>query len=87
MPIPSYLRTKDESGFSEDVRAPMPGVIEKVMVAPGTQVQKGDPLVVMIAMKMEVLSASFLSSHVQYHQKIGRFLLLFMWLPATSILY
>lgn len=54
LPIPSYLKSKDESGFSEDVLAPMPGVIEKVLVTPGTQVQKGDPLVVMIAMKMEV---------------------------------
>lgn len=55
LPIPSYLKSKDESGFSEDVLAPMPGVIEKVLVTPGTQVQKGDPLVVMIAMKMEYI--------------------------------
>ena len=31
----------------------MPGVIEKVNVAVGDQVEAGDPLVVMIAMKME----------------------------------
>ena len=33
--------------------APMPGVIEKVNVAAGDEVKAGDPLVVMIAMKME----------------------------------
>jgi acetyl/propionyl-CoA carboxylase alpha subunit len=32
----------------------MPGVIEKISVEPGAEVQKGDPLVTMIAMKMEV---------------------------------
>ena len=35
----------------------MPGVVEKVMVAAGDQVQAGDPLVVIIAMKMEVRDA------------------------------
>ena len=39
---------------AEDAVAPMPGVVEKVAVTPGMEVQKGDPLVVMIAMKMEV---------------------------------
>jgi len=33
--------------------APMPGVVEKVNVSPGDEVKAGDPLVVMIAMKME----------------------------------
>ena len=31
----------------------MPGVIEKVVVEDGTVVAAGDPLIVMIAMKME----------------------------------
>ena len=34
--------------------APMPGTVEKVNVAVGDEVKAGDPLVVMIAMKMEV---------------------------------
>lgn len=34
--------------------APMPGVVEKVMVEVGQTVEAGHPLVVIIAMKMEV---------------------------------
>ena len=33
--------------------APMPGVIEKVTASVGQAVEEGDPLLVMIAMKME----------------------------------
>ena len=36
-----------------DAVAPMPGVVEKVMVGDGETVAAGDALVVMIAMKME----------------------------------
>ena len=39
--------------------APMPGVVDKVTVAEGQRVELGDPLVTMIAMKMEyVIKAS-----------------------------
>jgi len=39
--------------------APMPGVIEKVNVKVGDQVKQGDPLIIMVAMKMEyVIRAS-----------------------------
>ena len=34
--------------------APMPGVVERVLISEGATVEQGEPLVVMIAMKMEV---------------------------------
>jgi biotin carboxyl carrier protein len=37
----------------KSIKAPMPGMILKVMVKSGTEVEKGDPLVVLKAMKME----------------------------------
>jgi biotin carboxyl carrier protein len=40
-------------GGSPDLRAPMPGIISEVKVAPGTAVAAGDVLVVIEAMKME----------------------------------
>ena len=48
------MLSSGEGGNLGDAVSPMPGVIEKVNVTPGTKVEKGDPLVVMIAMKMEV---------------------------------
>ena len=43
----------------EAVKAPMPGMILKVLVVPGQQIAKGDGLLVLEAMKMEnVLKAS-----------------------------
>jgi len=34
--------------------APMPGVVDKLIVSPGDAVKAGDPVAVIIAMKMEV---------------------------------
>lgn len=48
------MLSSGEAADLGDAIAPMPGVIEKVTVEPGSKVEKGDPLVVMIAMKMEV---------------------------------
>ena len=43
----------------EPVKAPMPGMILKVLVEPGQQIQKGDGLLILEAMKMEnVLKAT-----------------------------
>lgn len=44
---------------AEPVKAPMPGMILKVLVTPGQQIQKGDALIILEAMKMEnVLKAT-----------------------------
>lgn len=42
------------AGALDDPVAPMPGVIERVLTKEGATVEQGEPLVVMIAMKMEV---------------------------------
>ena len=54
LPVPKFMLSAGGVAGAEDAVAPMPGVVEKVAVTPGMEVQKGDPLVVMIAMKMEV---------------------------------
>ena len=44
---------------AEPIKAPMPGLVLKVLVTPGQQVDKGDALVILEAMKMEnVLKAT-----------------------------
>ncbi len=44
---------------AEPVKAPMPGMVLKVLVTPGQQIHKGDGLVILEAMKMEnILKAS-----------------------------
>ena len=52
-PLPKLKGAGSGGGSLGDAVSPMPGVIEKVAVEEGAAVEAGDPLVVMIAMKME----------------------------------
>jgi biotin carboxyl carrier protein len=38
---------------AEPIKAPMPGMVLKILVAPGQQINKGDGLIILEAMKME----------------------------------
>ncbi|XP_074657501.1 methylcrotonoyl-CoA carboxylase subunit alpha, mitochondrial-like [Tubulanus polymorphus] len=53
LPTPKFMLSDSQTGGAGAAVAPMPGVIEKVSVKPGDTVEQGDPLLVMIAMKME----------------------------------
>lgn len=54
---PSFLTSSSEGSNQQTgsnvVKSVMPGIIEKVLIKEGDQVKAGDPLVIMIAMKME----------------------------------
>nr|XP_061832320.1 methylcrotonoyl-CoA carboxylase subunit alpha, mitochondrial-like isoform X1 [Nerophis lumbriciformis] len=53
LPLPKYLAGVSGSAAAGGAVAPMTGTIEKVLVKAGDRVNVGDPLMVMIAMKME----------------------------------
>lgn len=62
-PIDQILKSMgldlNSSRKAEALKAPMPGMILKVLVSPGQQITKGDPLLILEAMKMEnVLKAA-----------------------------
>lgn len=50
---PKFEQSVLESGIQNAV-APMPGIVSKVLVDVGSRVTAGDPVLVLIAMKMEV---------------------------------
>jgi biotin carboxyl carrier protein len=41
------------SGKVNEIKAPMPGLVLDIMVSPGQEVKKGDPIMILEAMKME----------------------------------
>uniref|UniRef100_A0A663DPR4 Methylcrotonyl-CoA carboxylase subunit 1 n=1 Tax=Aquila chrysaetos chrysaetos TaxID=223781 RepID=A0A663DPR4_AQUCH len=53
LPVPKYLSAVSSVGMQSGAVAPMTGTVEKVFVKAGDKVKIGDPLMVMIAMKME----------------------------------
>lgn len=53
VPVPKHLAAVSGAGAQGGAVAPMTGTIEKVFVKAGDKVEAGDPLMVMIAMKME----------------------------------
>jgi len=73
-PLPKYKSAGVGGGSLGDAVAPMPGVIEKVVVEDGAEVQAGDPLIIMIAMKMEyVIKAPKAGSVKKVNSKLGDF--------------
>jgi len=74
LPLPKFLSMNMSVAGLGDAVAPMPGVIEKVMVEDGATVTAGDPLVVMIAMKMEyVIKAPKTGTVKKVSHKVGDF--------------
>lgn len=54
--MPKYIKefADQEASVSDAASSPMPGVVDKILVKKGDVVKSGDPLVVIVAMKMEV---------------------------------
>jgi pyruvate carboxylase len=65
-------RAKAEDANPNHVGAPMPGMVVRVAVGVGSRVAKGEPLVVLEAMKMEtVLAAPRNAKVTKVHVKAG----------------
>lgn len=56
VPSPNYVKelSKQDNVGSGAAVSPMPGVVDKIITKKGDKVKAGDPLVVIVAMKMEV---------------------------------
>jgi 3-methylcrotonyl-CoA carboxylase alpha subunit len=55
LPMPEFVRSRLKGSSAGGSVSPMPGVIEKVSVEVGQKVRMGDPLISLIAMKMEYI--------------------------------
>lgn len=51
--VRQFLKFEDTTGGRVEVKAPMPGLMLRIMVQSGSQVSKGDSLCIIEAMKME----------------------------------
>jgi 3-methylcrotonyl-CoA carboxylase alpha subunit len=72
--LPTFLTQKSGTSYGDSAVAPMPGVVEKINVKEGDLVKAGDPLVVMIAMKMEyVIKAPKTGQVHKVLHKVGDF--------------
>lgn len=52
--MPEYIKETQKAEASDSAVSPMPGVVDKIFVKKGDQVKAGQPLLTIIAMKMEV---------------------------------
>nr|CAH0100076.1 unnamed protein product [Daphnia galeata] len=73
MEKPSFLTSLGQGSIKQGgAVAPMPGIIEKILVKDGEEVKLGQPLLVMIAMKMEYIIRAPESGVVQkVNYKVG----------------
>ncbi|XP_023227212.1 methylcrotonoyl-CoA carboxylase subunit alpha, mitochondrial-like [Centruroides sculpturatus] len=72
IPEPKFVNLESVGSSSGGPVAPMPGIIEKIMVKDGDAVKEGDPLVVIIAMKMEyVIKSPHSGKVVKVLHKVG----------------
>jgi len=51
--LAAFLKKDRNSGAERAIKAPMPGLIYKMLVKDGQEIKKNDPLVIIEAMKME----------------------------------
>ncbi|XP_011497157.1 PREDICTED: methylcrotonoyl-CoA carboxylase subunit alpha, mitochondrial isoform X2 [Ceratosolen solmsi marchali] len=57
VPPPKYIKEllNQSSAYFDVAISPMPGIVDQILVTEGTEVQIGDPLLIIVAMKMEYL--------------------------------
>jgi biotin carboxyl carrier protein len=61
----SFKKSKGSLKSADRITAPMPGKVTKIFVSEGQTVKKGDPLLVMEAMKMEYTLKSDFNASIE----------------------